>query len=256
MTKYWIICSKHSRDEATQSWGSKWTADGIIKNEKYFPPRKKWAFSKGDKSLLYVFGSKHFIGNFTFNSDHQTDDEKDVWYRIGDIEKWDFPVHQHTLPSKYRGRLSRNTAIEISEHDYHELLGIRNFTKNLRINYRDRLNIKISEKDLEDLIDAKNALRSRGLEIIERQYQASPGNIIDLLCQDTKGDLVVVELKKGSANETIGQLSRYITDVREHFAKPRQKVHGMILAFDIDEQLIKAADGVDFEVVLVQLSFI
>ena len=79
--------------------------------------------------------------------------------------------------------------------------------------------------------------------------------VIDMLCVDAKGDYVVVELKKYSANKTIGQLARYITDVRENRAKAGQKVRGLILALDIDEQLIKAARAVDFEVVLYQLTF-
>jgi RecB family endonuclease NucS len=92
------------------------------------------------------------------------------------------------------------------------------------------------------------------LEIVERQLEVVPGNVIDLLCQDQRGDLVVVELKKASANETIGQLARYVTDVREHRAKQGQKVRGVILSLDIDEQLVKAARGVDFDVVLCQLT--
>jgi RecB family endonuclease NucS len=114
--------------------------------------------------------------------------------------------------------------------------------------------VNISERDLENLLDTKNALRDIGLKIVDRQLEITPGNIIDLLCKDTRGDYVVVELKKHSANKTIGQLARYVTDVRDHRAKAGQKVMGIILALDVDEQLIKAARGVDFEVVLYQLA--
>ena len=64
---------------------------------------------------------------------------------------------------------------------------------------------------------------------------------------------MVVELKKGTANQTVGQLARYVTDVREKRAKSTQKVRGLILTLAVDEQLVKAARGVDFEVVLCQL---
>ncbi len=105
------------------------------------------------------------------------------------------------------------------------------------------------------MIDSKNALRQLGLEIIERQFVVTPGNIIDLLCKDSRGDLVVVELKKDSANKTIGQLARYVTDVREAKATSTQRVKGLILTLDIDEQLVKAARGVDFDVALCQITF-
>ena len=104
------------------------------------------------------------------------------------------------------------------------------------------------------MLDVKNPLRSIGLEIVDRQLTVTPGNIIDLLCKDAKGDYVVVELKKRSANETIGQLARYVTDVKENIANAGQKVKGLILTLDVDEQLIKAARGVDFDVVLYQLT--
>jgi len=159
------------------------------------------------------------------------------------------------LPQKYTEQLSRSASTDITEKDFYELIGIRNFTQNLKLNYKNRLKININEEDIENLLDSKNTLKSKGLDIINRQVSFSPNNIIDLLCKDEKGDIVVVELKKGSANRVIGQLARYINDVREHFAKPTQKVRGIILSFNIDEQLIKAARAVDFEVVLYQLSF-
>jgi RecB family endonuclease NucS len=171
------------------------------------------------------------------------------------VSEWDYPVNQHLLPSVYADLLVRNPSIEISDQQYYELLGVRNFTQNLRINYKNKLHVHVSEKDLENLLDAKNALRSLGLEIVERQLEITPGNIIDLLCKDQQGDYVVVELKKHGANETIGQLARYVTDVREQRAKSGQRVKGLILALDVDEQLIRAARGVDFDVVLYQLAF-
>ena len=250
---HWIVSSKHSRDEATRDWGSKWTADTFLKGGRFFPTRRKRDFQQGDLCLLKVFGSQDFIGDFQIASDAKEDDAGDVYYDLSETHEWDFPVNQHLLPPKYTELLSRNPSTQISEDIFQEMLGIRNFMQNLRINYRNRLYIKVSERQFEEILDATNALRKVGLEILERQREVTPGNIIDLLCKDGRGDLVVVELKKGSSNETIGQLARYVTDVREFVAKPAQKVRGMILTLDIDEQLIRAARGVDFDVVLYQL---
>ena len=252
-TNYWIVSSKHSRDEATRDWGSKWTADTFLRSRRFFPSKRKRDFAEGDLCLLKVFGSQDFIGDFRIASSYKQDEDGEVYYELSDVNEWDFPVNQRLLPPRYTRLLLRNPSTQISEDIFLELLGIRNFTQNLRINYKNRLYIKIKEKQFEDMLDATNALRKMGLEIIDRQRKVSPGNIIDLLCKDEKGDLVVVELKKGSSNETIGQLARYVTDVSEYVAKPPQKVRGLILALEIDEQLIRAARGVDFDVMLYEL---
>lgn len=252
---YWIVSSKHSRDQATSEWNSKWTADHFLRSKHFFPSKRKQEFSVDDRCLLKVFGEQEFIADFVIRSAPEQDAEGDFYYVIDQVNEWDFPVDQHTLPSKYTEQLGRNLSTSISEEDFHELIGIRNFTQNLRLNYKSRLLLHVSERDVETLIDSKNALRQLKLEIIERQFSATPGNIIDLLCKDSRGDLVVVELKKGSANQTIGQLARYVTDVRETKATPTQRVSGLILALDIDEQLVKAARGADFDVVLCQITF-
>lgn len=252
---YWIVSSKHSRDQSTSEWNSKWTADGFLRYACFVPSRRKHDFAVDDRCLLKVFGSLEFIGDFRIASESQKDDEEDVFYKIDQISIWDFPLDQHSLPSKYTKQLSRSPSTEISETDYWELIGIRNFTQNLRLNYKNRLTLNVSEREIETLIDSKNALSELDLKIVERQYELSPGNIIDLLCQDRRGDLVVVELKKGTANQTIGQLARYVTDVREKRATSTQKVRGLILTPEVDEQLVKSSRGVDFEVVLCQLAF-
>lgn len=252
---YWIVSSKHSRDEGTKGWDSKWTTDSFLRRKRFYPSVRQTEFQDGDRCLLKEFGSQKFVADFRLAGPGQKDKEGDTWYPNDEIYEWDYPVHQHNLPVKYTSQLSRSSSTWISEQDFHELIGIRHYTQNLRLNYRNRLRLHISEHDVESLIDSKNALKSRGFEIIDRQLELTPGNILDLLCKDAHGDLVVVELKKGGANKTIGQLARYVTDVRTHRAKPGQNMSGMILALEVDEQLIKAARGVGFDVVLCQLTF-
>lgn len=247
---YWIVSSKHSRDV---DWGEKWTADGILNAGRFFPSRRETEFSVGDHCILKVFGRQDFIGNFRIASEARHDDNDDLFYEIDEAEEWDFPVDEHALPKRYKQLLSRSPSTDIPERIYFELIGIRNFAQNLRLNYKNKVRIPVTESDVEDLIDAKSALRSRGLEIVDRQREVSPGNVIDILCKDDKGDYVVIELKKHSANKTIGQVARYVTDVRENIASAAQKVRAMILTPEVDEQLVKAARGVDFDAVLYQL---
>ena len=253
--QYWIYSTKHSRDESTKDWGSsKWTADTFLRTRKFYPYQRVSVFSAEDRCILKLFGRQQLVADFKIESGPTTDNKGDSWYKIGDIKEWEYPVKLQSLPNKYKEQLiKRNPVVKVSEKDFFELLGIRNFTQNLRLNYHNRLHLRISELEVESLIDSKNALESKGLEVVERQREFTPGNKIDLLCRDANGDLVVVELKKGKANQTIGQLARYVTDVREHYASATQRVRGLILALDVDEQLVKAARGVDFEVVLCQL---
>lgn len=251
---YWIVSSRHKRDTVTEKWDLKWTVESFLRSGKFFPYHFKDKFEKNDCCILKAFGSMNLLGDFKIISDQKKDKEGDVFYEI-DANEWEFLVHRHTLPMQYKKLLIRASSIRIKEEKYYYgFLGIRDFTQNLRINYKNILKVRVSEKDLENLLDVKNPLRSIGLEIVDRQLAVTPGNIIDLLCKDAKGDYVVVELKKHSANKTIGQLARYVTDVKENIANAGQKVKGLILTLDVDEQLIKAARGVDFDVVLYQLT--
>ncbi len=256
MTNYWIVASKHSRDRSVKDWDSKWTVNAFIRDKKYFPSRCVDYFSPGDQCLLRVFGVQQLIANFRINSQKLVDSHGHIYYSIDDIEEWEYPIDIHTLPKRYFDLFDRNPVKEIDEQRFNELIGIRNFMENLRLNYRNILWVNLSEQKMEDILDSiANPLKREGLEIIERQKEVSKGNKIDLICKDRKGDIVVVELKKCGADETIGQLARYLTDVRENYAKPTQKVKGLILSLQIDEQLVKAARGVDFEVMLYQITF-
>lgn len=81
-----------------------------------------------------------------------------------------------------------------------------------------------------------------------RQFPAGTWSI-DFLCKDrTRGDLTVVELKKGrSSDSTVGQLLRYMSWVREHVAEAGQQVRGIIIAKDVDDALryaVKELPGV------------
>lgn len=114
----------------------------------------------------------------------------------------------------------------------------------------------ISEKTLEDNIEANlaivgNAIQ-RKLRLVGRQYETTVGPI-DILARDQSlGQYVVIELKKGrSADRVFGQISRYMGWVRENLADGTA-VAGVIVAQTIDAKLkaAKTAHDTDIQLVL------
>jgi hypothetical protein len=115
----------------------------------------------------------------------------------------------------------------------------------------------VSEKAVEDYLE--NHLEVIGskigakLKLVGRQYSTTVGPI-DLLAIDTKtADYFVIELKKGrSADKVYGQCSRYMGWVRKNLAGADAKVHGVIVARQIDAKLKAARDAHDTKVHLIE----
>jgi hypothetical protein len=117
----------------------------------------------------------------------------------------------------------------------------------------------VSEKAVEDYLE--NHLEVIGskiganLKLVKdgRQY-STPVGPIDLLTIDLKrNEYVIIELKKGrSADKVYGQCSRYMGWVRKNLAAEGAKVHGVIVARQIDAKLKAARDAHDTKVHLIE----
>jgi hypothetical protein len=90
------------------------------------------------------------------------------------------------------------------------------------------------ETDLRDYL-ANNPQRiEKGLKLIGKEYATDIGSI-DLLCEDPKGKLVVIETKKGrESDKVVGQILRYMGWLGKHMEK---KVRGVIVVNEPDERL-------------------
>jgi hypothetical protein len=67
------------------------------------------------------------------------------------------------------------------------------------------------------------------------------GRFIDILAVDSKGGLVVIELKVSRGyDRVVGQLMRYMAWIRKNQAEPGQQVRGVIVAREISEDLLLA----------------
>lgn len=78
-------------------------------------------------------------------------------------------------------------------------------------------------------------------EIIGQQYQTDTGNLDILAISKDKKELLVVELKKGRASDSVvGQIQRYMGYVLEELAEENQTVKGIILALEDDLRIRRA----------------
>jgi hypothetical protein len=104
----------------------------------------------------------------------------------------------------------------------------------------------LSERNLENVVSERIEDIEKGLKLIKRQYPVPPVGRIDLLCVDINGDLVIIELKKYGVPtySTIGQITRYMGYVKEHEAKPAQKVRGIIIIGQKDKNLEYSAKAI------------
>ena len=87
-------------------------------------------------------------------------------------------------------------------------------------------------------------------ELAGQQYQSDTGPIDILAISKDKKELLVVELKKGRASDSVvGQIQRYMGYVMEELADEDQTVKGIIIALEDDlriKRALKVARNIDF----------
>jgi len=75
-------------------------------------------------------------------------------------------------------------------------------------------------------------------EMIGQQYKTEIGDIDLLGISKDKKTLLVIELKKGRASDTVvGQIQRYMGYIKEELAESDQNVKGIIIALDDDKKI-------------------
>jgi len=87
-------------------------------------------------------------------------------------------------------------------------------------------------------------------EMVGQQYPSDTGPIDILAISKDKKEILVVELKRGRANDVVvGQVQRYMGYVKEELAEENQAVKGVIIAFEDDIRIRRAlsvAPNIDF----------
>ena len=122
------------------------------------------------------------------------------------------------------------------------------------------------EKHLEDFLVANWSQTELGRdyeifqedgEIKGQQYPTDTGNMDILAISKDKSKLLVVELKKGRASDTVvGQIQRYMGYVKDELAEPNQIVKGIIIGSEDDNKIRRALSvTVNIEFYRYQVSF-
>ncbi len=127
-----------------------------------------------------------------------------------------FPKEQATEPGENAPRIDDNHIFDALEVPHYQSLLHRNF---------NRLFPNLKYFDVETQ-QAKNG-----------QYDTQVVGTMDILAIDDKGDFVVIEIKRRSTDDTIGQILRYMGWTKEELCKDKQKVRGIIVAESKDLKL-------------------
>lgn len=100
------------------------------------------------------------------------------------------------------------------------------------------------EKDLQSYLAKNLGVIEPGLKLYENEElkvieaDAGNGRRIDILAQDAKGAIVVIELKVSRGyDRVVGQLLRYMNWVRLELAEPGQRVRGIIVCRTMSEDI-------------------
>lgn len=112
------------------------------------------------------------------------------------------------------------------------------------------LSVFVLEKYLEDFLVSNwsNTVLGKSYdiytedgEIVGQQYPSDTGPIDILAISKDKKELLVVELKKGRASDSVvGQIQRYMGYVKEELAESGQQVKGVIIALENDLKIKRA----------------
>jgi hypothetical protein len=100
------------------------------------------------------------------------------------------------------------------------------------------------ERDLQSALRANIKQLAQGLRIVDdgKERVVSTGRI-DILASDAAGDLIVIELKPGTADrDAIGQILSYMGALRAEGAK--QTIKGILVAGDFTSRAVAAAGAV------------
>lgn len=258
---FWVFSNK----PAGAYGGNLWDMEKILKSQRYAikeSENNRRHVKPGDAVYFRSYGHA-FIGRCVIaGAWKKTPKSQQKWqvvagtFPITEIEIWSRPLPQALVMRDLSNQNYRRRIVKITREDGLMIETAQRVYARLGFGDADD-NILLLEKGLEEAIKPNLAKLDLKLanKTIQQQFSMGIGvGRSDLICVDGRGDLVVVELKRGMASdEAIGQVLRYMGWMRENVAVQGQQVHGCIVAGDYDEQLRLAASAAGIRLVLVRL---
>ena len=107
----------------------------------------------------------------------------------------------------------------------------------------------VSELDMKKALLAEPSIIEKGLKPISSEKILQDAGFADIFAEDSKGDFVVVEIKRNPAGkDTVYQLERYVKTVEKKVNRP---VRGIIVAPEIqrEAQLLLASRNFEYKAV-------
>lgn len=104
-----------------------------------------------------------------------------------------------------------------------------------------------SERDMREAVLQKPELIEHGLKVLKSEYPVSAG-FIDVLAEDSKGRLTIIELKRKKASlDAVLQLKRYVEAVKRATGRSSSEVRGVLAAPSISPDAYKALKSLNLE---------
>jgi len=262
LPNYWIFSNKPEGAYKNNIWD----LSTILRKKQYSIKKRENNRPKvkpGDIVYLRIYG-KYYHGRFVVGGEwKELPSSKQKWqnavvgiFPMKDVELWSRPLPQSLVIRDLSNQNYRRRIVGISRDDAIMIETAQRVYARLGFGGADG-EIVILEKGLEEAIKPNLKQFRLRLASKEIQQQFSMGVGVgrsDLICLDEKGDLVVLELKRGmTSDQAIGQVLRYVGWVRENMAVEGQHVHGCIVAGDYDEHLRLAASAAGIRLLLVRL---
>jgi len=107
------------------------------------------------------------------------------------------------------------------------------------------------ERDLQEALAAAPSALGEELTLVKREWQTEIGPV-DLMCRDTAGGWVAVEIKRVGTIEAVEQLTRYLDFIRRDPAKA--ECRGILVAERLKPQAVALAESRGFRCAAVDLA--
>lgn len=197
-----------------------------------------------------VLGIANVVGEYKYVKDGIEENKTHTYQRYVEY-LFEGPVRIRDLPERFRlgGEYSLHLVSTInefgnaSEEVINELLEI---LKELEKVSGEETFIEFSEGSLQDYIERNYKELNEDIVELEGEYPTPVGNA-DFRCETKNGEILVIETKIGTANDSaVGQILGYMNAIRQDLKG--QKVRGLIIAEGFTERVKSAVKSDDLRI--------